>query len=636
MRRAGRVFEHLRRAAVAYAVLLVAVMLTLLAYNYVRQNVEASARDQFDETVMAAQDAIDRQMNSYVEAMLGSRGLFYASNSVEEGEWDDYGSGIDLEERYEGMQVLGYARRVESADREDFEDQLTETLRDEGLGDRSALRPEGERPEYFPLAFVEPLDEVNGSLLGYDAYPDPEYRVAMDRARDTGQAQATGKVYVLTEAPEGSRADLALEPGLVVYLPVYSRDASVDTVEGRQSALEGFIVAYLEAEGLLRGTLESFDPSIDFEIYDGEDLGPNSLLYDDDGVLRAGESQEPLSFFAAIGTFVSSLASATGGDELSDLRQIDLAGREYDLYFEALPGASGEGGSRLLPLFVLLSGLAVSLLLFGVTFMLVRSRLLAEKAGRDLEDVNHELEATNRELEAFSYSVSHDLRAPLRSIDGFSQILVEDYADEIDEEGRDYLGRVRSASQRMGMLIDDILGLSRVTRGSMERKRLDLGALAEEVAEELREARPERKVEFSARKGLEVWGDPTLLRVALVNLIGNAWKFTAKNPEARVEFGLSEGLSHRGRVPVYYVRDNGAGFDQAYAGKLFGAFQRLHGADEFEGTGIGLATVQRVVHRHGGRIWAEGEEGRGATFYFTLRPGLRIDPTVSQKEGTTK
>ena len=169
MRRAGRVFEHLRRAAVAYAVLLVAVMLTLLAYNYVRQNVEASARDQFDETVMAAQDAIDRQMNSYVEAMLGSRGLFYASNSVEEGEWDDYGSGIDLEERYEGMQVLGYARRVESADREDFEDQLTETLRDEGLGDRSALRPEGERPEYFPLAFDEPLDEVNGSLLGYDA-----------------------------------------------------------------------------------------------------------------------------------------------------------------------------------------------------------------------------------------------------------------------------------------------------------------------------------------------------------------------------------------------------------------------------------------------------------------------------------
>jgi len=636
VRRARRAYEHLRRAAVAYAVLLVALMLTLLAYYYVRQNVEISARDQFDETVRAARDAVDRQMNSYVEAMLGARGLFYASNSVEEGEWGDYASGIDLEERYAGMQVLGYARRVEFEEKDDFEDQLAETYRDEGLGDRPALRPEGERSEYFPLAFVEPFDEVNQSLLGYDAYSNPTYRAAMDEARDTGQAQATGKVYVLTEAPGGSKADLALEPGLVVYLPVYRKGRPVDTVDQRQRALEGFVVASLEAEGLLRGTLKSFDPSIDFEVYDGEDLAPNSLLYDDDGVLRASESQEPLGFFGAVGEAVRSLASGFDTSDLSDLKQIDLAGREYELYFEALPEGVAEGGSRLLPLFVLLSGLAVSLLLFGTTLMLVRSRVRAEKAGRDLEDANRELEATNRELEAFSYSVSHDLRAPLRSIDGFSQILVEDYADEIDEEGKDYLGRVRAASQRMGRLIDDILGLSRVTRGNMNRRRLDLGALATEVVEELREARPERKVEFSAQKGLEVLGDPKLLRVALANLIGNAWKFTEKKPEARIEVGMDEELSRKGRVPVYYVRDNGAGFDQAYAGKLFGAFQRLHGADEFEGTGIGLATVQRVVHRHGGRIWAEGEAGRGATFYFTLRPGLRIDPTVTQKEGTTK
>ena len=636
MRRARLVFDHFRRAAVAYAVLLVALMLTLLAYYYVRQNVEISARDQFDETVRAAQDAIDRQMNSYVEAMLGARGLFYASNSIEEGEWNDYANGIELETRYEGMQVLGYARRVEPEETDDFEDDLSKVLRDEGFTNRSVIRPDGERSEYFPMTFIEPFDEVNGNLLGYDAYSNPEYRAAMDRARDTGQAVATGKVYVLTEAPEGSRADLALKPGLVVYLPVYRKSRPVDTVEQRQRALEGFVVASLDAEGLLRGVLESFDPSVDFEVYDGEDLAPNSLLYDDDGVLRASESQEPAGFLGTIREDAGLLARGFDTSELSDLKRIDLAGREYELYFEALPGEDGEPGSRLLPLFVLLSGLAVSFLLFGVTFMLVRSRVRAEKAGQDLEDANHELEATNRELEAFSYSVSHDLRAPLRSIDGFSQILIEDYADEIDEEGKDYLGRVRAVSQRMGRLIDDILGLSRFTRGTMSRERLDLGALATEVAEELRETRPERKVEFSAQKGLEVWGDPKLLRVALVNLIGNAWKFTAKTPEARVEVGLSERLSYRGRVPVYYVRDNGAGFDQAYAGKLFGAFQRLHGADEFEGTGIGLATVQRVVRRHGGSIWAEGEVGRGATFYFTLRPGLRIDPTLSQKEDTTK
>ncbi|HZC18131.1 MAG TPA: ATP-binding protein, partial [Rubrobacteraceae bacterium] len=217
-------------------------------------------------------------------------------------------------------------------------------------------------------------------------------------------------------------------------------------------------------------------------------------------------------------------------------------------------------------------------------------------------------------------------------IDGFSQILLEDYADELDEEGEDYLGRVRSATQRMGRLIDDLLGLSRVTRGAMNRERVNLSALAEEVAEGLREERPEKAVEFSAQKGLEVLGDPRLLRVALENLIGNAWKFTEKEPEARIEFGVDEELSRRGRVPVYYVRDNGAGFEMAYADKLFGAFQRLHGSDEFEGTGIGLATVQRVVRRHGGRIWAEGEVGRGATFYFTLRPGLQFDPAVARKE----
>jgi light-regulated signal transduction histidine kinase (bacteriophytochrome) len=258
--------------------------------------------------------------------------------------------------------------------------------------------------------------------------------------------------------------------------------------------------------------------------------------------------------------------------------------------------------------------------------------LRTEKARQDLEYANHELEATNRELEAFSYSVSHDLRAPLRSIDGFSQILLEDYADELDEDGKNYLSRVRAASQRMGRLIDDLLGLSRVTRGAMSRERVNLSALAEEVAKGLREARPERAVEFSAQPRLEVWGDLKLLRVALENLIGNAWKFTEKEPEARIEFGMDEELSRRGRVPVYYVRDNGAGFEMAYADKLFGAFQRLHGSDEFEGTGIGLATVQRIVHRHGGRIWAEGEVDRGATFYFTLRPGLQIDLAAPRKE----
>jgi signal transduction histidine kinase len=231
-----------------------------------------------------------------------------------------------------------------------------------------------------------------------------------------------------------------------------------------------------------------------------------------------------------------------------------------------------------------------------------------------VQGVNIELVAANKELEAFSYSVSHDLRAPLRSIDGFSMALLEDYADKLDEGGRDCLHRVRAATQRMGTLIDDMLNLSRMTRMDMRLESADLGAIARSVAVELQKVQPERRVEFRIEEGLEAFVDSHLITIAFENLLGNAWKFTSKRDSACIEFG---GTQCDGKL-TYYVRDNGAGFDPAYADRLFGAFQRLHDKNEFPGTGVGLATVQRVIHRHGGRIWAESAVERGATFYFTL------------------
>lgn len=224
-----------------------------------------------------------------------------------------------------------------------------------------------------------------------------------------------------------------------------------------------------------------------------------------------------------------------------------------------------------------------------------------------------ELETINQELEAFSYSVSHDLRAPLRAIDGFSRTLLNEYADRLDDKGRDRLSRVRAGAQRMANLIDDLLKLSRVTRTELKWKSVDLSLLASEVIEDLRQGEPNRAVQFSVQPGITVQGDVHLLRVVMDNLLGNAWKFTSQRSEARIEVGckLDDKLT-------YYVRDNGAGFDMAYANKLFGAFQRLHDASEFSGTGIGLATVQRVIHKHGGRIWAESAVDQGAIFYFTL------------------
>lgn len=225
-----------------------------------------------------------------------------------------------------------------------------------------------------------------------------------------------------------------------------------------------------------------------------------------------------------------------------------------------------------------------------------------------------ELLAANSELDAFAYSVSHDLRAPLRSIDGFSQVLLEDYGAQLDESGRDSLQRVRTASQRMATLIDDLLKLARVTRGEMRTEVVDLSKIAGEIVAELERSTPERRVEFVIAQGLEARGDPRLLRVVLDNLLRNSWKYTAKQSRPRVEFASVAENGER----VFLVRDNGAGFDMRYADKLFGVFQRLHTAAEFEGTGVGLATVRRIITRHGGRIWAESAVDRGATFYFTL------------------
>lgn len=267
--------------------------------------------------------------------------------------------------------------------------------------------------------------------------------------------------------------------------------------------------------------------------------------------------------------------------------------------------------------FAIIYGLMLALAIFAASLLMRSWKHARHKA--DLERLVAErtsaLENANHELEAFSYSVSHDLRAPLRSIDGFSRILLDDCKDKLDAQYGGYLQRIRAATQRMGELIDDLLKLSRVARAEMNRSAVDLSTLAHGIVGELRNAHPDRRVAVDIQSGLTTVGDPALLRIMLENLIGNAWKFTGKTGDARIELG-SQGEPANQRV--YFIRDNGAGFDMGYAEKLFGAFQRLHGVQEFPGTGIGLATVQRIVRRHGGRVWAEGAVGRGATFYFAL------------------
>ncbi|HEX4975703.1 MAG TPA: ATP-binding protein, partial [Pseudomonadales bacterium] len=250
----------------------------------------------------------------------------------------------------------------------------------------------------------------------------------------------------------------------------------------------------------------------------------------------------------------------------------------------------------------------------------------SEDKERVLQQQRSQLEAALKELESFSYSVSHDLRAPLRAIDGFSRALEEDYTDVLDEGARDYLSRIRKGTQRMGRLIDDLLELSRVGRAELRPVALDLSTMAQDILDKLTSENSERRVKVEISPGLSAWGDAGLIQVALFNLLENAWKYTSKTAEAHIVVNQQDIDGQR----VFEVRDNGAGFDMQYAGKLFGAFQRLHGA-EFPGTGIGLATVQRIVHRHGGRVWAKAEVGQGASFFFTLAAGAYDTKQVNGK-----
>ena len=257
-----------------------------------------------------------------------------------------------------------------------------------------------------------------------------------------------------------------------------------------------------------------------------------------------------------------------------------------------------------------------------LAFAVIRDVTQAKQGEIRIKELNASLQqhvdqlaAINRELESFSYSVSHDLRAPLRAMDGFSQALLEDYGDQLDQAGQNYLQRIRTAAQNMGELIDHLLMLSRLTRAEMHPGEVNLTEIAEKIVAGLREQEPDHRVEFIVRPDMVGFADERLMEVALANLLGNAWKFSSKSSSPRIEFGVETDTEWE---PVYFIRDNGAGFNQEYADNLFKPFQRLHGAHEFSGSGIGLATVQRVISRHGGKVWAEGKLDVGATFYFTL------------------
>jgi serine phosphatase RsbU (regulator of sigma subunit)/CHASE1-domain containing sensor protein/anti-sigma regulatory factor (Ser/Thr protein kinase) len=417
-------------------VLLIALLVTVIAWYYVRQVVEVQNRVRFEDSTQATQESLERRTKAYLDAIFGARGLYYASDSVTRRDWSDYVKGIEPAGRFEGLQALGYAQRV---DPEQIESFMSRT-RDEGLpGMQPDLNPGGERSVYFPLARTGPLGEANRSMLNYDLYAEDVHKKTMDLARDSGEPRATKAVYVLSETPASATADLALRRGFVVYLPIYQEGEPLRSVGERRRALRGFIVGTFISDELLDGIFKgSFDPAIDFEVYDGGSTASSPLLYDRDGIRRDEKKRNEFLF--------------------SKESRIEVAGREWTLYFTTLP-AFEEGAESNLPPFVLASGLLMSLLIFGITLLVVRSRTRAEHYSKDLE-------VANKELESFYYSVEQEL-GTARSIQ--HALLPKDlpklegwkiayHYQPAREVGGDFYDFLSLDDGRVGLVIGDVSG----------------------------------------------------------------------------------------------------------------------------------------------------------------------------------
>ena len=431
-----RLGRYLRRLTAAYGVLLIALLLTVIAWYYVHRVVEVQNHGRFEESTLATQEALERRTKAYLDAMFGARGLFYASESVTRKEWDNYVEGIEPADRFEGLQALGYAQRVDPEQRESF----MRRTQDEGLpAMRPDLNPGGERSVYFPLTRIGPLGKANQSMLNYDLYTEDVHKKAMDLARDSGEPRATEMVYVLGEAPRNSTADLALQKGFVVYLPIYQEGEPQGNVGERRRALRGFIVGSFVSNELVEGIFKgSFDPAIDFEVYDGGNPASSPSIYDRDGIRRDEKKRDEFLFFKE--------------------SRILVAGREWTLYFTTLP-AFEQGAESNLPPFVLASGLVMSLLIFGITLLVVRSRTRAEHYSKDLEEANEE-------LESFYYSVEQEL-GTARSIQ--HALLPKDlpklegwkiayHYQPAREVGGDFYDFLRLDDGRVGLVIGDVSG----------------------------------------------------------------------------------------------------------------------------------------------------------------------------------
>lgn len=455
-----------------------------------------------------------------------------------------------------------------------------------------------QRSEHYPIRYIEP-HAGNERALGYDFISDPARKQALDFAKRHNLPSTTGKLKLML--------DDDAQWGVLMCFPVYRNKAPIETIAQREANFEGVIVVVLDVPSLIEASLSILRPA-----------GVLYAVHD----TTSGDRQQVLSYRTSLdqpSPAESDLPVSWPADASAVLTEtLDVNNRRWSVQFAAVPAYAPDRIS-VASWAIFLAGVVYTLLLFSHLRLAQRREHELRASKQRLESLvsarTRDLQEINRELEAYSYSIAHDLRSPLRAIAGYSQILLEDAAEKLDEEDKQHLHRVVSAADHMGHLIDDILKLSRVTRVEMTKQNVDLSAIAHKLAAQFDEVGGNgQAVEWRIQDGVMVKGDRSMLTLLLDNLLANAHKFSSQRQHPVIEFGAAT----QGGDRYCFVRDNGVGFDMQYADKLFGIFQRLHRKSEYPGTGVGLATACRIVERHGGCIWAESKVNEGATFYFSL------------------